>query len=628
MKKLLLALMFPVAAFAGQIKGVNAFLNNGILTISVDKSGKCLLKTEKGPNGINFLFENCKLSRKIPIAIKSKFIKSIKLAPMGNNSNLRISSNQELLYNIENGKAIRIQVHPKSVLNPHFNMENPERLILGFDGNIENYTPSRKGKTLRITFLNRFVSSKVLKPNLSSFKLIKTYQKGRNAVIEVDLSNDYPVEVLKQGNSLVLKAVHLPTYRQSKASGEARISLEFINANVRSAVRAITDVVGLNVVFDPDVNGKVSISFKKPVGWREALSAVLNPLGFTYEVRKDYIRIMSKKKVLEEASLEPVSMHIYKLNYAYASDVAKVIQPLINKGKGRNSQREWVQVDPKTNSLILELTKSDYENILPVIKQADVPNKQVMIVARIVQISSSINNDLGINWGVSAYKIQNSQHNYLAGSGGVGLPVGVIPENEIGNVYKIPVQPYTLALGFLNRSQTVKSELSIKAMEIDGKARTISQPRIVTMDNQPARIEQGIEIPYTESTVAGGGSTSYNISFKKASLILNVKPHITNDNKIIMDLEVRKDSPNYENVKLTGSNEPAINTRNVKTTVMVKNGNTLVIGGIYERTKNITNNNVPGLSRIPLLGWLFKQKSTKLTNSKLLVFITPEVVNQ
>jgi type IV pilus assembly protein PilQ len=189
------------------------------------------------------------------------------------------------------------------------------------------------------------------------------------------------------------------------------------------------------------------------------------------------------------------------------------------------------------------------------------------------------------------------------------------------------VSDSTLALGILNKSQTLRVELALKALEIDGDAQVISSPKALTLDNQEASIEQGIEVPYKEATVAAGGTTTYKVSFKKASLILKVKPHVTKNNDILLDIEVRKDSPNFDYVAITGNGEPAINTRNVKSRVMIRAGDTVVIGGIYEKEKSKSQSGVPILSRIPLLGWLFKNEQVQVSKNKLLIFITPVLVN-
>jgi type IV pilus assembly protein PilQ len=252
------------------------------------------------------------------------------------------------------------------------------------------------------------------------------------------------------------------------------------------------------------------------------------------------------------------------------------------------------------------------------------------IAPPIVQIRTRAEKNLGLTWFISGYNRlgDSSNSTYTAASYGFNTSnyTPLISPDNFSKLSNIPVLDNTLALGILNKTQTLKVELALKAMELDGDAQVVSSPKVLTLDNQEASIEQGIEIPYTESTVASGGATSYNINFKKASLILKVKPHIARDNKIVLDLEVRKDSPNYDYVNVTGSNEPAINTRNVKSKVIVENGSTVVIGGIYEKERSKTTTGVPGLSRIPLLGWLFKTTNTTVSKSQLLIFITPTLV--
>jgi len=255
-----------------------------------------------------------------------------------------------------------------------------------------------------------------------------------------------------------------------------------------------------------------------------------------------------------------------------------------------------------------------------------------MIKAKIVQIQSDVEKQLGFSWYISGFShLGTPPATGLAGSYGFNTssytplisPDLLTSSTKFANV---PVGDSTLALGILNPSQTLRIELALKALEIDGGVQILSSPKVMTLNNQEASIEQGIEIPYRESTIGAGGTTTYNIEFKKASLILKVKPHITGDNNIVMDIEVRKDSPNYNYIAITGNNEPAIDTRNVKSVVRIKNGDTVVIGGIYEKEKIKNTSGVPILDRIPLLGWLFKNTDVQVKNTKLLIFITPQII--
>ena len=302
-----------------------------------------------------------------------------------------------------------------------------------------------------------------------------------------------------------------------------------------------------------------------------------------------------------------------------------------NKTETKINSRESVSYNEETNSLILRLTESHYRDIKRVIELLDRPRKQILVRAKILLISSRAEKDLGFTWFISGYNRlgDSSQSAYLASTYGFNTQdyTPLITPDTYMKLSNMPVMDNTLALGILNKTQTLKVELALKALELEGDAKTISSPRVLTLDNQEASIEQGIEIPYRETTVAAGGATTYAINFKKASLILKVKPHVIENGKIIMDVEVRKDSPNYEYVAITGNNEPAINTRNVKSRVVINNGSTVVIGGIYEKEKSKNVTGVPVISRIPLLGWLFKSTNTTVSKTQLLIFITPNIVD-
>ena len=432
-------------------------------------------------------------------------------------------------------------------------------------------------------------------------------------------------------------------------SSDITVSLKFDNADIRTVIKAITRCAGVNVVIDPEVKGNVSIDFRKPVFWKKALKAVLDPLGFTYREEGDYLRILPKSKITDEERLTVPRFYVIRLNYADAEEVKKEIEELVfkyasnsvpikeSKKKrikiGKRSRGitygETITVDKTNNALLLKVTPEHYREIMKIIKDIDKPVKQVIVKATIVQIQSKVAKEFGISWLFSGYN-GLGDGTYIAGSYGFGVDkqiyTNLITESTYGKIYQIPVSDSTLALGVLNRAQTLRVELAIRALQIDGEAEIMSTPKVLTLDNKEATIEQGIEIPYKESTVGAGGATSYSISFKKASLILKVKPHITNNDQIILDLEIRKDSPNYEHVSLTGSEEPAIDTRNVKSRVRIADGNTIVIGGIYEKEKSKSKTGVPVVSQIPLLGWLFKREYKEVSNKKLLIFITPEIV--
>jgi type IV pilus assembly protein PilQ len=630
----LVLLLSANVASAGTIKKVDAVFDGEVFEIDFQKEGDCeavpLISEEKR---VEYKLEGCRINRPFTIGERGDLIKEVNIKPVNGDTLLSIKLKKEgRVQSSVSGDTIKIIVKPSNYVKPEFTVTRipkGERLIVDLKIKPLGVSYIRKGNTFEISIAGvKFEEGSSL-PYSNFVKLVKVHSTKVGGIIDVTLSQNVKgVELTTKGSKIILNIYGKETKTVTTGTihkEETKVSLNFTNADVRAVVKAIAQVAGINVVFDPEVKGSVSISFKKPVYWKEALRAVLDPLGLTYEETKDYMRILPKSKIIKQEITEPVRTFIVPLNYADAKKLKDDLEKLI-----KGDSREVITVNKETNSLILKVTDSHYREIMKIVKKVDRPVKQVLVKAKIVQVENSATKDLGFSWFVSGYnRLGDSLHStYLATSYGfwkedLGFNQIITPDT-FGKVSQIQAQPATLALGILNPTQTLKVELALKALEVDGEAKTVSAPKVLTLDNEEATIEQGIEIPYREATVGSGGTTSYQLQFKKASLILKVKPHVTNDGQIIMDIEVRKDSPNPQYGG--GTAEPAIDTRNVKSRVKVSSGETIVIGGIYEQEKRKSKNAVPVISQIPLLGWLFKNEHVENINRKLLIFITPEVV--
>ncbi len=643
MRKLLLTslILLPVASYGGTIEDANFIYIKGSSPLNtffeadIRKSGKCSVDIQKETGKeIEILLNNCKLTKEYTAGSRGDFIKNVSLKPVNRGALLKIELKKPgTLKTEKNNSLLKFIVYEGKRFEPKISVI---KTISGEEVVIElpkNSSPEyeKRGKELIIKVPNVLFKEKHEKPKASLLKGVEITNEKGGGLLKLSLSDTVgATEVENKGETVLItlygkKRVNDRRTLLKDVNKGQKLALHFTNADVRSVVKAIANVAGINVVFDPEVKGKVNVDFKNPVYWEDALKAVLEPLNLTYIKTPYYYRILPKKKLLLERQLEPVNTYIIPLNYAKAEVVVKDIKKFVKK-----DSREVITYNKDTNSLILKLTPSDYKQIINLVKKLDIPLKEVLVKAKIVQISSKAEKDLGFTWFISiANHMGTPPSSYIASSYGFNTEgySPLISPNSIGKVLNLPVMDSTLAVGILNKSQTFRVELALKALELNGDAQTISSPKVLTLDNQEATIEQGIEIPYRESTVASGGATSYQIAFKKASLILKVKPHVTRNNKIILDLEVRKDSPNYDYVAITGNNEPAINTRNVKSKVIVDNGSTVVIGGIYEKDKSVSKTGVPILSRIPLIGWLFKNQKTTVNKSELLIFITPTIIN-
>jgi type IV pilus assembly protein PilQ len=285
-------------------------------------------------------------------------------------------------------------------------------------------------------------------------------------------------------------------------------------------------------------------------------------------------------------------------------------------------------VDERTNKLFAHDTPSRLDDLRRLITEIDIPMRQVMIEARIVEAADSFSKDLGVRLGLGGVRLGVGGGNVsgsIVGGGTLDNSADGIP--KITNAYNVnlPAVPRSgsagsLAFTLFNSAQTQFLGLEISALEADGRGKVVSSPRVVTADQVEAIIEQGVEIPYQQATASGATS----VSFKKANLSLKVKPHITPDGKITLSVDVNKDTPNTR----VQTGVIAIDTKHVKTEVLVENGGTVVIGGIYQQESRESVSRIPVLGEIPYLGWLFRNKQKIDDKSELLVFITPRIVSE
>ncbi len=630
------AILISGIAYAGKIENINAIYDGKRFEIDVSSSQACKVvpRSAKGTE-IRVELENCSVSKTYQIGKRGNFVKSATIKPYSKGSLIELSLTKKgELKAIQTGKLIRLIVEPADYVIPKFEVtktKSGERLTISLPQQPQKIEYSKSGNFVNINVYGLKLKEGSYQISGNSIKNIEIRRSGEVSQIKVE-TDAKAVEINVKNKNISIATISTSKSSKygklkTKKDTTLKLTLKFTNADVRSVIKAIASAVGLNVVFDPEVKGTVNIDFSKPVPWKEALRAVLDPLNLTYIKADNYIRVLPKRKIVVQRKLEPVNSHIIKLQYVDAEKIAQKLNELF-----KFNDKEKIVTIPATNSLILNVTDTHYREIADVIKEIDRPEKQVMIRAKIVQIQSNAEKQLGFSWYISGFNhLGTPPATGLAGSYGFntsGYNQLISPDllSSTTPFANVPVGDSTLALGILNPSQTLRVELALKALEMDGDVQILSSPKVMTLNNQEASIEQGVEIPYRESTVGAGGATSYSIDFKKASLILKVKPHITGDNNIVMDIEVRKDSPDYQYVVITGNGEPAIDTRNVKSKVRIRSGDTVVIGGIYEKEKNKSESGVPGLSRIPLLGWLFKNSDVKVKNTKLLIFITPQII--
>jgi type IV pilus assembly protein PilQ len=314
-------------------------------------------------------------------------------------------------------------------------------------------------------------------------------------------------------------------------------------------------------------------------------------------------------KQVEE--LAPLRQDFIQLNYAKASDIAKLFEDEKQSGALEKDARGRIIFDDRTNALIVNLTQARIDEIRRVVTQLDIPVRQVMIEARIVEASVDYSKELGVKWkGVTTLGDSNfslsGANGLSAGGRGTGVGLGVVnPTSSIG-------------IGFITDNTILDLELS--AMEKSGNGEVVSQPKVVTSDKETAKILKGTEIPYQESSSSGATT----VSFKEAALSLEVTPQITPDNRVIMEVKVTKDEPDYANALL---GIPPIKKNEVDAKVLVNDGETIVIGGVFSNTQSKSVETVPFLGELPYLGRLFRRDIVTDKKNELLIFLTPRILN-
>lgn len=427
--------------------------------------------------------------------------------------------------------------------------------------------------------------------------------------------------------------------------GGEKLSLNFQNIEVRSLLQVIADFTNFNIVTSDNVTGSVTLRLKD-VPWDQALDIILQAKNLGMRKSGNVITIAPKAEIAAKEreelearnslqSLEPVRMQVFQLNYAKAADIA----PKLTAGTAAArilSPRGSVLVEARTNQLFVTDIPSRLEQVQMMIGKLDVAVRQVMIEARIVEASDSFGRSLGVRLGGSdlravrggdgGYSIGNGNRvafgsTYSAAQSASGESSGSgdttfvsLPASGQGGA-----SPATFALSLFNSAANRYLNLEISAMEAEGKGRVVSSPRVITADQVAALIEQGTEYPYQKATSSGATS----VEFKKANLKLEVTPQITPEGGIILQLDVTKDSKGEETTQGI-----AINTKHVKTEVLVENGGTVVIGGIFELTESENVAKVPLLGDLPGIGNLFKSRTRSSNKQETLVFITPRVVTE
>lgn len=491
---------------------------------------------------------------------------------------------------------------------------------------------------------------------------ITTVTQGDNVRMTVEARGLWEQTVYQSDTQLVIdvKPIKEDTNKLTQGTqgyrGE-KISFNFQNVEVRAALQAIADISGLNIITSDSVSGNLTLRLKE-VPWDQALDVVLQAKGLDMRKNGSVLWIAPKDELLTKekleleqraqiADLEPLKSEIFQLNYQKAEAFRTVFGISADgsqKEEGSDnrsrvlSKRGSAVIDPRTNQLFITDIASKLEDLRKLIQKTDVPSKQVLIEARLVEANDGFSRNLGakigfadlrtLRGGNSGYAYRGNERVAIGGNlVGIGQVTGQTPDKGDGytntTMLNLPAAGIagnpaaSLAASLFSAASNRFLNLELSALEADGKGKIISSPRVVTEDKNVAVIEQGIELPYEKSTSSGATS----IEWKKANLRLEVTPQITPDGNVVLEVNVNKDTKGDET--RAGF---AINTQHVQTKVMVENGGTVVLGGIYQQAETSNVTKVPLLGDLPVLGNLFKTTARTSTKTELLVFITPKIV--
>lgn len=469
-------------------------------------------------------------------------------------------------------------------------------------------------------------------------KRIKLTQADRQAQLIIDNSADFTYNAYQVDKRYVINiqsATSTANANSIKSFGGQRLSLNFQDIKVRAVLQLLAEFTGINIVASDSVQGNMTLQLNN-IPWDQALDIILQTRGLAKRQVGNVIMVapveefanherkeLAAKQELND--LEPLQSELVQVNYGKAQDIAELLKA---KGNSLLSSRGNVSFDSRTNTIWVQDTATKLAEIRRLVKQLDIPVKQVLIEARIVNITRDFEQSLGVRFGITnPDHVSGSLEGANSIASGATKPELTSLKDRLNFDLKAPSlnngqsSPATIGLALAKLGSNVLLDLELSALESEGVAEVISTPRVITANQMTAKIETGEEIPYQESTSSGATS----VSFRKAVLGLNVTPQITPDGRIILGLKVNQDKRSTDSPV---GGQPAIDTNNIETQVLVENGQTVVLGGVYTQEKNNTILRVPFLGKLPIIGALFRNKLVQDKKTELLIFVTPKIIKQ
>ena len=553
--------------------------------------------------------------------------------------------------------------------------ENGEgRLILELSDPSVDVNVFSEGGNINLEFLGTTVPESLLRRfDVTDFATpvnsIEVTTTERGARLLLKASGNYDYLAYQTGGDYILSVKPLTEDEKQARLNEfnyvgERISLNFQDIEVRAVLQLIADFTELNLVASDTVSGNITLRLQN-VPWDQALELVLKTKGLDSRTIGNVLMVGPAEEIAERerqeieankqiAELAPLQAEFIRIRYAKAADIVQLFEAGSEEGGSLVSERGSVVVDERTNAIIITDTAAKLAEIRDLVERVDVPIRQVMIEARIVIASTNLDEELGIEWGGgylgdsngNIYSVSGSREQVVSlnndvvagntptltypvegvqgGAGGGGGAGGQQQQGLGAALVDLGVSQATsgFAIGFTSNDLFLTAELS--ALESSGQGEIVSQPKIITGDKQQATIKSGQEVPYQE----GAASGATTVSFKEAVLKLDVTPNITPDDRILLDLVVNQDSIGDLVPSGTGGLIPTIDTTELTTQVLVGNGETVVLGGVFETNEITQVRKVPFLGDIPYLGVLFKNTANKTSKSETLIFITPRILSE
>ncbi len=476
-------------------------------------------------------------------------------------------------------------------------------------------------------------------------KMFEVTANGDNVHMVITPTGDYEHLAYQANNLFAIEFRPLSSAEKEKLqkerlvySGE-RLSLNFQEIEVRAVLQLLADFTDMNLVTSDSVTGSITLRLQN-VPWDQALDIILKAKGLSMRKNDNVIMVAPTEEIAAREKLEleskqqieelaPLRSEYIQINYAKAGDIAALLKTEGNQLL--TPQRGNVTVDARTNTLLVRDTSAKLEDISRLIKKLDIPVRQVLVESRVVIANDDFAKDIGVRFGFNSTYTEKVGGNEIAVGGAIpggatgydsGQFMGVDAPQTDGLLVNLPanISSGGAAVDLLvGKIGSFLLQLELSAMQSEGKGEIISSPRLITSDRHKATIKAGVEIPYQEN--AGFGSTT--VSFKEAVLQLDVTPQITPDDHVIMDLKINKDNADFSRAVL---GTPPVDTRSIETSVLVDNGETVVLGGVFERTRSKSTERIPFFGDLPYVGFLFKQQAEQDENSELLIFVTPKIL--